>query len=286
MAWRGVIACLLMALVFRLPASAAGIAVLVDGKLISLSPAPTIVHDHVFVPLRGVLERLGAAVSYANRKIDITSGGDVMELTVGVPSVSVNGESRPLDDPPFLSDGYVFVPLYVIAVFTGADVTWNGEAQTVSIVTPPTPPPTPAPTPAPTSPPSQGGLEVKLGPSFPATGKAEVLVGARYYFEQYGALSTSAYFEAIAGTQLRHLGFGLGADSTTGPLYFGGAIGLYRSSLVLPDDPTSNRTSFGARLEAGVILDPILSLELSHTFLPEILRRNVGETDLTLGFHL
>ncbi len=110
----------------------------------------------ILVPLRAMFEQMGATVKYdpATKKIDVSKPGADIQLEVGKPEVTINGETRPLDVPPMLYKGVVVVPVRVVSEAMGAYVKWVDSAREVSIrYVPPTPPPTPAPvesaTPAP-----------------------------------------------------------------------------------------------------------------------------------------
>jgi hypothetical protein len=104
--------------------------------------------DTVLVPLRSMFEQMGATVSYdaASRTVDVTKPGADVKVTVGKPEVIVNGESRPLDSPPIIYEGIVFVPVRVISEGMGAYVQWMPDRHIVVIrYIPPTPPPPPPP---------------------------------------------------------------------------------------------------------------------------------------------
>ena len=58
--------------------------------------------DRVYVPLRGVFERLGASVVYEGGKITATRGSTTVALQIGSNSSIVNGATVALDSPPFL----------------------------------------------------------------------------------------------------------------------------------------------------------------------------------------
>ncbi len=110
----------------------------------------------VLIPLRSMFEQMGASVSYdaASKTVTVSKPGSEVKVTVGVPQVVINGESRPLDVPPILYEGTVLVPVRVISEGMGAYVQWVPDKQLVVVrYIPPTPPPT-APPPPPTAPPT------------------------------------------------------------------------------------------------------------------------------------
>jgi hypothetical protein len=111
----------------------------------------------ILVPLRSMFEQMGATVSYNNatKTVDVSKPGADVQVTVGKPEVTINGESRPLDVPPEIYKGSVVVPVRVISEGMGAYVLWVPEKRLVVVrYIPATPPPAPPATPAPTPPPT------------------------------------------------------------------------------------------------------------------------------------
>jgi hypothetical protein len=107
----------------------------------------------VFVPLRGVFERLGASVVFANGQINATSGRHTIGLTLGSTSATVDGRETSLDSPPFLIGARTLVPLRFISQALGAGVNFDAAQQTVYVTLGNAPPraqlPPPGPPPAP-----------------------------------------------------------------------------------------------------------------------------------------
>jgi hypothetical protein len=109
--------------------------------------------DTVLVPLRSMFEGTGATVSYdaATKTVHVSKPGADVSVRVGVPEVTINGETRPLDVAPEMYQGNVMVPIRVISEGMGAYVEWVPDKQLVVVrYNPPTPPPTPEPTAPPT----------------------------------------------------------------------------------------------------------------------------------------
>ena len=113
----------------------------------------------ILIPLRSMFEQMGATVSYdpASKTVNVTKAGSDIKLTVGQSSVTINGESRPLDVPPMIYQGQVMVPIRVISETMGAYVQWVPDQRVVVVryvtATPPPPATTPAP-PTQTAPPT------------------------------------------------------------------------------------------------------------------------------------
>ncbi|MGA8840781.1 MAG: copper amine oxidase N-terminal domain-containing protein, partial [Candidatus Aquilonibacter sp.] len=112
--------------------------------------------DTILVPLRSMFEQTGATVTYdaGSKTVHVTKPGADVQVTVGVPEVTINGEKRPLDVPPEIYQGVVVVPVRVISEGMGAYVQWVPDRQLVVVrYIPATPPPTAAPPPPATAPP-------------------------------------------------------------------------------------------------------------------------------------
>ncbi len=93
----------------------------------SMEVAPKIKNDTTFVPIRLVLESLGAEVDFdAESKTAIISlDGEDVNLQVGTPT-----EDAPA---PFIENGRMLVPLRVIAESFGANVIWEPTTKSIQI---------------------------------------------------------------------------------------------------------------------------------------------------------
>ncbi len=133
--------------------SAAGaqqqVSVVVNGQTLSFDQPPVERAGRVFVPLRGVFERLGATVVYQNGQINATGNGRAISLNIGSTQATVNGQPQTLDVAPFLIGARTLVPLRFVAQALGASVNWyqatstviigSGNGATASYVPPPNP---------------------------------------------------------------------------------------------------------------------------------------------------
>jgi hypothetical protein len=119
-------------------ASAMQISVTVNGEPVRfIGIGPQQVQGRVMVPLRGVLEKLGAYVDWvpATRTVVATRGDLDIQLPLGGRTARVNGRDVPLDVPAMSMAGSTMVPLRFVGETLGASVRWNAPAQTVAIVT-------------------------------------------------------------------------------------------------------------------------------------------------------
>ncbi len=126
---------------------AAGVTVVVDGRPLYLQPGPIERAGRVFVPLRGIFERLGASVVYQNRQINSTKGSTSVSLRIGSRQATVNGQLQIIDVAPFIVGATTYVPLRFIAQSLGAVVNYNGATRLIAITVPRSqlPPPRPMP---------------------------------------------------------------------------------------------------------------------------------------------
>ncbi|MBV8222467.1 MAG: hypothetical protein JO293_03850, partial [Candidatus Eremiobacteraeota bacterium] len=111
----------------------ADVQVVVNGQSVQFDQPPIERGGRVFVPLRGVFERLGASVVYYNGVINATGAGHQVHLTIGSTQAVVDNQPRTLDQAPFLVGARTLVPLRFISEALGANVQWDDNSQTVTI---------------------------------------------------------------------------------------------------------------------------------------------------------
>ncbi len=107
----------------------------IDGRTVETQPAPVLHGGAVLVPLRGVLEKLGARVRYdaVERRIEVAQGDKLVLLRVGQNSAIANTKVVPLSSPPQLIGGSAYVPLRSLAELFGYRVQWISGSRTVAI---------------------------------------------------------------------------------------------------------------------------------------------------------
>jgi hypothetical protein len=134
-------------------AVAQSVNVVVNGQPVSFPQPPIVRAGRVFVPLRGVFERLGASVVYSNGQINATGRGRNISLTINSTNAVVDGQPQTMDVAPFLVADTTYVPLRFISQALGAAVNWDNSTSTVTInagsvaVPPPARQPVPVPPP-------------------------------------------------------------------------------------------------------------------------------------------
>jgi oligopeptide transport system substrate-binding protein len=109
--------------------------IVIDGVPATFDVAPYVKHDRTFIPLRGVLETLGAQVFWEsiNQQIIIKKDQTFVTLYPRHTEVTVNGKKHLLDAAPEIEQDRTMVPLRFLAESLGADVQWDENQHTVSI---------------------------------------------------------------------------------------------------------------------------------------------------------
>jgi copper amine oxidase-like protein/Big-like domain-containing protein len=115
------------------------ITVVLNGRPVAFENAqPKEMNGRVLIPVRGVLEQLGAQVGWdeQSQKVMATKGNLDVQLQIGQRTALVNGESMNLDVPAQNYNGSTMVPLRFMGEALGANVDWDASTRTVQITTP------------------------------------------------------------------------------------------------------------------------------------------------------
>ncbi len=184
------------------------------------------------VPLRSLFEQMGAVVQYDpdSKTALISAKGVKASLTVGVPQITINGETRPLDVPAEMSGGVVLVPIRVIVETLGGYVQYIPGLRAVAIryvpltAYAPSAPATFAPVP-PAPGPKEPSVRATVGPGAPipvGTPQPETFLIANTIVEPQianaeapkvtGASGTSYSLEGRAEFTIVNVSFDLGLD--------------------------------------------------------------------------
>jgi hypothetical protein len=99
------------------------------GSKLKESPKPT------QMPATATIEPKATPTSVPNQNTDTNNGikSALMTFEIGDESMVINDKEIIMDVAPFISNERAFVPIRVIAETFGAEVSWNGNDQTVSI---------------------------------------------------------------------------------------------------------------------------------------------------------
>ncbi|MGG1556465.1 copper amine oxidase N-terminal domain-containing protein [Paenibacillus ferrarius] len=109
----------------------------IDSRPIYFDVSPQKINGRVMVPLRAILESLGAEVGWedATQTVTGTKDGIVVTLRLNDTKAEVDGKSVPLDVAATKIEGRTFVPARFVAESFGADVKWDESRNQVIIST-------------------------------------------------------------------------------------------------------------------------------------------------------
>jgi len=106
-------------------------------KLVFEDQKPVIINGRTLIPVRSVMEALGAQVEWIDEeKSAVVSKGDTtLTLVIGDNTMRVSGsdEGTPLDAAPMLLNGRTILPIRAVAEAFGARVGWDEVTKTVII---------------------------------------------------------------------------------------------------------------------------------------------------------
>lgn len=111
--------------------------VLVDGHFLPLDSKPVIDEGSTLVPLRGIFEKLGAAVTWDDNSQSVTATreGTTIRLQVGSKEAAIDGRGWSLEVAPKLIDGSTMIPVRFVAEALGCEVHWDPANKLVLIKT-------------------------------------------------------------------------------------------------------------------------------------------------------
>ncbi|MBP2026456.1 hypothetical protein J2Z35_000245 [Acetoanaerobium pronyense] len=118
-------------LIFSAPADASALTyakgIILDGQQIETDVAPIIESGRTLVPVKGVLESMGATVTWDQETKTATAflGENSTSVTIGNKTAYVNGYAVTLDVPAKIVDGRTMVPLRFMAESIGYSVAFE-----------------------------------------------------------------------------------------------------------------------------------------------------------------
>lgn len=112
--------------------------VMFDGAPVQFEVPPLVRQGRTFVPVRFVLERIGAQLEWngESRQVTINLGGRKVGLTIDSRVVVVEGQAREIDVAPFIYRDRTMVPLRFVAETFDFHVHYNDQTRTVSLAAP------------------------------------------------------------------------------------------------------------------------------------------------------
>lgn len=132
---------LILALALAVPASAAeseAVAVQVNGETVAFPNAsPELKDGRTMVPMRAVLEALGAAVDYRAeaKTVTATLGETTISHVIGEDKIIVDGDQvMTMDTASYVKSGSTLVPLRFFSQALGYEVYWDAGAHTAVVI--------------------------------------------------------------------------------------------------------------------------------------------------------
>jgi len=123
-----------------LPASAQTARVMVNAREVYFRDQGPVERDgRVYIPLRGVLQRIGAETVQwrpAREEVFVASGSREILLRIGDTRAQVDGREVGLDAPPILLGERTMVPLRFVSENLGATVRWDSATRTAYVSVP------------------------------------------------------------------------------------------------------------------------------------------------------
>lgn len=122
---------------FSNPIQAKEITLKVNGKQVKTDTAPEIKNGRTFIPLRAMFEAIGMEVEWTaddqtarayNQKEDLYVG-----LTVGLVSSTVGNRNKIMEEPAYISNNRVMVPVRFIGESLGYEVNWNSSTKEINM---------------------------------------------------------------------------------------------------------------------------------------------------------
>ncbi|MGE5654004.1 MAG: stalk domain-containing protein [Bacillota bacterium] len=107
--------------------------VTLNGRKLEFDVNPVSQNSRVLVPLRKIVESLGAQVGWDNGRVTITRGSIVVALNDGDPVILRNGQAVRLDSAPVTERGRMMVPVRAVTESFGLQVAWDETTKTVAL---------------------------------------------------------------------------------------------------------------------------------------------------------
>lgn len=117
-------------------AAAQEVNVSLNGELIDFETANPVVKDsRTLIPLRGLFEKMGYDIDWEpkTKAAILTRDGNTISIRANKEYITVNNIQIETDVPAQIIDGYMMIPLRVVADSTGATVDWDAETKIVSV---------------------------------------------------------------------------------------------------------------------------------------------------------
>jgi len=131
----------IMMTVTNVAQGAAGISLKINGETVKGAPPSVIKNQRVYLPVRFVVEPLGASVNWnqADHSVEIVLNQNRILLNIGSNIAYVNGAEIQLEEAVFVLNNRTYVPVRFIAETLGMRVDWHQAIRSVAISPPQAP---------------------------------------------------------------------------------------------------------------------------------------------------
>lgn len=111
------------------------IQVVVNSKILKADQPPVLLEGRTLIPLRLILEALGATVGWDPKEQKVTTEreGIKVEFVIGSTEILVNGQKGTIDVPAQLIGGRTLVPVRAVSEAFQLKVLWNPHTHTVTV---------------------------------------------------------------------------------------------------------------------------------------------------------
>lgn len=111
------------------------IQVKINDAYLNMDVPPVIINGRTMVPMRAILESLGATVSYDGKTSTVTAKAGTTTVIMSINNIyaKVDGTRVIMEAPPTVVQGRTMVPARIIAESLGKQVEWQANQNTVII---------------------------------------------------------------------------------------------------------------------------------------------------------
>ena len=101
----------------------------------TLDVAPVIINGTTLVPLRGVVDKFGADISWdaGKQQVTVKRGDKKITLTVGSDQATINDKTVQLTSPAIVKNGRTLIPLRFVSEGVGLDINWDDLTRSILI---------------------------------------------------------------------------------------------------------------------------------------------------------
>ncbi len=110
--------------------------IFVDSMEVGFDVSPQLINGRTMVPLRPIFEALRTAITWddTTETVTATKENRIVSLTIGQPTMFINGVPTEMDVAPILIDNRTLIPVRFVAEAFACIVTWDDMKNVVNII--------------------------------------------------------------------------------------------------------------------------------------------------------